>query len=158
MTANRDGHDKFQFFWHSLIHIIMTKSKAMKAMTSCLGLRRTCFWSSHLTFYDPCWKLIAFSQTDLAPCKTRSSGWKYHCRLLDYQSPVKVPFGSFVFSSFFSLSMYKISENLLWVRTSCGHLENIWKHLEIILWTSKEHLRTPAESILRLCGSIWEHL
>ena len=100
-TANRDGHDKFQLwviFGIHIIHIIMTKSKAL---ASCLVLRQTCFRSSHLTLYDPCWKLIAFSQTDLAPCKTGSSGWKYHCRLLDYQSPVKVPFGSFVFIVFF---------------------------------------------------------
>ena len=126
-TANRNGHDKFQlwvFFGIHIIHTIMTKSKAMKAMASCLALRQTCFRNSHLTFYDPCWKLITFSQTDLAPCKTRWSKMEvspYTFWLSKSILQIKVPFGSFVFSPFFfHWVCIQISENILWVRTSCG--------------------------------------
>ena len=161
MTANRDGHDKFQLwviFGIHIIHIIMTKSKAL---ASCLVLRQTCFRSSHLTLYDPCWKLIAFSQTDLAPCKTRSSGWKYHRRLLDYQSPVKVPFGSFVFSSFFfhwvciryQRTSYEFKE----------HPADISKTSENTLRASEntsEHLKTSWDylvNVQRTFANTWEH-
>ena len=117
---------------------LMTMSNAMKTMASCLGLRQTCF--RNLTFYDPCWKYNQSSwpgslqnktiedgsiTVDFLIIKVHPSNWS-SLRIICF------------FAVFFSLSMYKISENLLWVRTSCGHLENIWEYLEGIY----EHLET----------------